>query len=302
MAKAKVPVKPDNHKSLRVVAISPEDLNRFYTEGSLSVDALPLKVYPNQPLVLKAGESQSALGIVNDLNKHVYKAESKLCFEGIEGRNKEQQLLFALLNNPAIRVLVVTGPAGTGKSICLAAHAFSTVTKDKERKMILSKPLEIVTKTRFWGTVPGDENEKFGPFLKSYMILFESLAGKRAVGYIEKLVESKKIDFMPLELMRGVSLKNAYVWYDEAQNLDAHEMETLGSRIDDVGLSRLVLSGDLNQQDRDIFEGDTGLHRLVNSRAFLESPHTAHIDLIKNERGVVSQLFFDVFHPKSETP
>jgi len=115
-------------------------------------------------------------------------------------------------------------------------------------------------------------------------------------------VTSGKITFMPLELMRGVSLKNAYAWFDEAQNLDHHEMETLGSRIDDLGNSRLVLSGDLNQQDRDIAYSETGLHHLVKSKAFLESPYTAHIDLIKNERGVVSQMFFEVFHPTPEDP
>lgn len=300
MAKSPIPAKPDSHKSLRVVEISAEAMNAIHKEGSIGVEAVQMQLYPNQPLVLKSGGQASALGIVDNTAKTIVRKDSDLCFEGVTPRNKEQKLLFHLLHDAGIRVLVVTGAAGVGKTLMIGAHAFTTVTKDKERKMILSKPLEIVTKTRFWGTVPGDENEKFGPFLKSYMILFESLGGKRSAGYVEKLVESKKIEFMPLELMRGVSLKNAYVWFDEAQNMDHHEMETLGSRIDDVGLSRLVLSGDLNQQDRDISEGDTGLHHLVRSHAFLNSPHTAHIDLIKNERGVVSQLFFDVFHPPKE--
>lgn len=163
-------------------------------------------------------------------------------------------------------------------------------------KMLLSKPLEIATRTRYWGTMPGDEDEKFGPFLKSYQIMFENMSGgKQGESFFKAAVDKGEIDFMPLELMRGATLRDAIVWYDEAQNLNHKEMQTLGSRLDDRGQSKLILSGDLGQRDRRIDREKTGLMKLATSNHFLNSSFTAHVDLVQNERGELSQLFYDVF-------
>jgi predicted ribonuclease YlaK len=162
--------------------------------------------------------------------------------------------------------------------------------------MILSKPLEIVTKSRYWGTVPGDEDEKFDPFLKSYQIMFEDMAGgRKGQNYIAEAMDQGIIDFLPLELMRGASLKDCLAWFDEAQNLNHHECNSLGSRIDDEGDSKLILSGDLNQRDRNLSKKQTGLMKMVSSEPFLKSSLTAHVHLTQNERGEISQLFYDIF-------
>jgi predicted ribonuclease YlaK len=208
------------------------------------------------------------------------------------------------MDDPEVRVIVVTGAAGTGKSTAIGAYALDRVMKkgeDSFAKMILSKPLDIVTKTRYWGTVPGDENDKFGPFLKSFSIMFENMIGKSGAQYIKTAIEKKIIEFMPLELMRGATLRDAIVWYDEAQNLNAHEAATLGTRIDDVGNSKLVLSGDLNQRDRqNLKRSMTGLHKLCTSPYFLRSPLTAHVDLKVIERGEIAELFHNVFEKDIE--
>lgn len=184
----------------------------------------------------------------------------------------------------------------THNTTVVGSYALDQVTSQKGvEKLILSKPLEIVTKSRYWGTVPGDEGDKFSPFLKSYTILFENMTGDEGGAYVKTMLDNKVIEFMPLELMRGASLRDCICWYDEAQNLSHFEMLTLGSRLDDTGGSKLVLSGDLGQRDRNIKRNRTGIHKLVTSPHFLKSPHTAHIDLVQNERGTISQLFYDVF-------
>jgi hypothetical protein len=193
----------------------------------------------------------------------------------------------------------------THNSLGIGAYGISQVLEAQEDqgygKMILAKPLEIVTQTRFWGTVPGDENEKFGPFLKSFALMFENIVGKEGSRYIQQAITKKTIEFLPLELMRGATLRDAIVWYDEAQNLDKHECATLGTRIDDVGHSKLIMSGDLNQMDRQLTRGHTGLDTLCTSRHFLSSPLTCHVDLKVIERGKIAELFHKVFEAKEPT-
>lgn len=285
-------------KSVKVLQAPPKFINGLHDRGMMEVPN-EMEVHPNQPLVLKCGQ-QSCLARVGRRKRFVIRVTGDMPDPnlGITGRNKEQTLLQHLLQDPKVRCIVITGPAGTGKTTVAGAYALEQLWQNDSgpEKLYLSKPLEIVTGTSYWGTVPGDEHDKFAPFLKSFELIFKSLVSERGHKYIETAMQKDVIEFMPLELMRGATLKECFCWFDEAQNLNNHEVETLGSRIDDEGDSKLILSGDLGQIDRRINKEHTGLMKLVNSPHFLESEHTAHVDLIQNERGEISQMFFDVFN------
>lgn len=284
----------DFGKTSKTVNVEPQLIDRIHRSGSVEKPD-EMDAYPNQPLVLKGKSSSSALAMVSNDGFSLQLIDEEVNFSEIEGRNKEQMFLLNTLRDQDIRCVVVTGAAGTGKTTCIGGYMMEKVLEKNEyEKMILSKPLEIVTKTRYWGTVPGDEEEKFAPFLKSFKIMFESMAKGRK-GYIEQAVANGDIEFMPLELMRGATLQQCLCWYDEAQNLNHHEVKTLGSRIDDDGQSKLILSGDLNQRDRNIDRHRTGIMKLVTSQEFKESSFTSHIHLVQNERGDVSQMFNDIF-------
>lgn len=280
--------------------VSPQLINDFYDYNAIDMPP-EMDLAPNQGIVLKS-HSNSALGIANRQADQIVGVDPEISYYGIRGRNKEQIILLNILANPDIRCVLVTGPAGVGKSLVVGSYALDQVTgKHKSfEKMILSKPLEIVTSTRFWGTVPGAEDEKFSPFLKSFQIMFEDLVSKKGKNYIQTMIDNNVIDFMPLELARGTSLKEAICWYDEGQNLTYHEMETLGSRIDDQGHSKLIVTGDLNQRDRDIMKQRTGMWKLATSPFFINSPHTAHLHLTQIERGEIAELFFNVFDDERE--
>lgn len=278
-------------------AEDPSLLEEIHARLKVPIPSTPFPLYPNQPVVLKYGQ-QSALALVSPCGNLFQKIDTSLSFFKIIGENKEQSQLLNIFQNPDIRLIVVTGRAGTGKSVMTGSYALHQVLERKQySQLILSKPLEIVGESKYWGTVPGAELDKFAPFLKSYQMMFEGIMGGRqnASDYVEVAMQKKQIDFMPLELMRGASLRSCICWMDEAQTLNFHEMNTLGSRIDDIGKSKLILTGDLNQRDRDIERGHTGLHKLVSSEIFLRSPYTAHVELIQNKRGVISSLFHEIF-------
>lgn len=292
---------PPFGKTLRVFQASPSDIDRLYDRGKLEVQEIDL--YPNQPLILKS-QSQSALALAGRSSKYVYLAHDNITHFNVGGRNKEQVLLLNILDDPDIRCVVVTGAAGTGKTTCIGGYALEQVLDKKSfDRLILSKPMEVVGGSKYWGTTPGPEEDKFAPFIKSFKILFQNLAGENGSSYIETAM-GEKIEFMPLELMRGASLRDCICWYDEAQNLNEFEALTLGTRLDDTGQSKLILSGDMAQRDRRIKRDNAGLYQLIESEDFKKSPHTAHVNLIENERGDISQLFHDVFddtHQKGDT-
>lgn len=287
---------PAFSKSLRVLEVPASMVNELFQEDIVAYPEGELKVYPNQPLILKCGQ-QSALAIVSRDGAFVKRVKPVDHF-GVRGKNKEQELLQTILDDPDIRCVVITGRAGTGKSTLISGYILEALAKKLIKKAIFSKPLEVVGTSKFVGTLPGDADEKAAPFMESFKGCFEGIKGGSAgLKYYEK-----SIQFMPLEYMRGMSIKDSIAWFDEAQNLDFHSCETLGSRIDDRGGSKLILCGDLNQIDnRRINQEQSGMLKMLTSPAFMESPHTATIDLVKNERGEISELFFKIFNEENGT-
>ena len=107
------------------------------------------------------------------------------------------------------------------------------------------------------------------------------------------LVHQYRIEFIPIQLIRGASWHDAFIIADEVQTLDYHEMVTLGTRVAEG--SKLVIMGDLGQRDEKIEKEKTGIYKFVNSKGAQKSSFVASLELIKSERSPVSQLFADVF-------
>ncbi len=211
---------------------------------------------------------------------------------GIKPLNKEQQDLFNVLNDESKQVVAVTGPAGTGKSLILGAYCLQEILKNETTKLIISKPMEIVGSSKFFGTVPGDVDDKFAPFLLNFKYLFQKLAGnKKGKPTFETLKHKGRIEFLPIELMRGVSFgPDTIVYLDECQNIDEHMIKTLGTRVEDG--CRLLLSGDLGQVD---VRHTPGIINVLKNKKFIDSNLTGHVNLTKIERGPVAELFARIF-------
>lgn len=215
---------------------------------------------------------------------------------GIEPKNKEQEELFKLLENQKKKVLTITGLAGSGKSLVLGAYCLEMLTSGEYTNLVFSKPMEIVGNSRYWGTVPGDADEKLEPFLLSFKYLFDKLC-KNGNSMFEEFKKKGMIKFVPTPLLRGVSFPpGTIVWLDEAQNISHHEMNTLGTRLEDG--CRLILSGDINQVDVDSSKFRSGLSYLVNSEIYQKSKISGHVHLKEVERGEITKLFTEVFGAK----
>lgn len=285
------------------------------TEQLLSLFAEP--VHPNSYWILQSPSGQaSALVRVSPDGEHLLliPADQKA---PIKPRNKEQAMLLATLLDPRVAVQIVSGKAGTGKTLLALAAAMAQVEAGLYEKIILTRPMSQVG-SRDLGTLPGTLEEKFAPFLLNYASNIEQLlkvpsgkhdTGKKQAGLSKQqhpvetvnglkgpmldFFQWYRVEMVPLQLLRGASFSNAFIIADEVQVLDHHEMLTLGTRV--AQGSKLILMGDLAQRDEKIAREQTGLHKIIHDLRMNESSLTACIELVKVERGPVAELFTRVF-------
>ena len=135
-----------------------------------------------------------------------------------------------------------TGPAGTGKTHIAVGMAVQMLRYDVLDRIIISRPLVSVGKDM--GFLPGDIMDKVGPYVTP---CFDELNYYLSLSMIGSWMHEKRIEVVPLSMMRGRTFNSAFVILDEAQNATRTELKTLLTRIGEP--SRLVLAGDTFQSD-----------------------------------------------------
>lgn len=257
--------------------------------------------YQNLFVVLTSfamGEKATAIGRVKGDGIQLIKDFTKAPVFGLKPRNKEQSMLLNSLTDEDVRCQVITGKAGSGKSILALATALHLLferektKKDGYEKIILTRPMEPVG--RGLGFLPGTADEKFLPYLSNYFDNIECLMGSNGRGYLERAVDKGQIEFMPIALIGGASWHRSIVIADEIQSLTAGECYAIGTRI--AAGSKLIMMGDFKQRYGKLGAvEETGLYRLVNSEVFKRSRITASLTLLKIERSELAKVFDDAF-------
>jgi len=141
-------------------------------------------------------------------------------------------------------ITIVSGLPGTGKTYIACAEALKLIkSRPKYKKVLLVKSVTQL-KGEELGHLPGDLNEKFDPYLGSFIDNFEKIIGESLT---HKLRELGLINIQPLAFVRGRSIDNTIIIVDEAQNISLDNMRTLMTRIGDN--SKMIILGDVKQKD-----------------------------------------------------
>ena len=158
-------------------------------------------------------------------------------------KNDCQRQLMAYLNNPKQKVVIATGPAGTGKTLLTAQMAIRNFLLGTYEKIIFTRPSVSVDEDL--GFLPGTLEEKMAPWMRPlYDILHIHISPKE----VTQLIEEKVIEICPLGFMRGRTFKNCCIVADEMQNCTLSQMKLILTRIGEN--TRLFITGDLEQCDR----------------------------------------------------
>ncbi len=155
--------------------------------------------------------------------------------------------LDALLD-PEIELVILTGPAGSGKTLLAMAAALELVIEKKvyERVIVTRNTPEIAESIGF---LPGSEEEKMMPWLASITDTLDVLHQHDECpdGSLNFILNKANIQFKSVNFMRGRSIQNSFVLLDECQNLTASQLKTIITRCG-AG-TKLICSGNLAQID-----------------------------------------------------
>lgn len=263
-------------------------IETLYNQGSFAAaDVKNFNPEANECFIFR-GNSSSALARYDAKSERVYRVEKKSAY-GIKPRNAEQTFSLNMLMDPDIKLMALTGKAGTGKTLLALAAAIEQSRSFEQ--ILLARPI-VALSNRDLGYLPGDASEKINPYMQP---LFDNLAvikhtfNPRSNEYqhIEEMVKEERLNITPLAYIRGRSLSNAFFIIDEAQNLTPHEIKTIITRAGEG--TKMIFTGDLQQIDSPYLDmKSNGLaymtDRMRNQDLF------AHINLVKGERSYLAEL------------
>lgn len=160
-----------------------------------------------------------------------------------EPKNSSQDEYVKMLKIKQKKIIVATGPAGTGKTLFATEFGIKNFLMNNVEKIIFTRPSVSVDEDL--GYLPGTLEEKMAPWVRPiYDIIYRFINPKE----VTQLVEDKVIEISPLGYMRGRTFKNAWIIADEMQNSTVAQMKMLLTRLGEN--SRLIITGDLEQHDR----------------------------------------------------
>ena len=208
---------------------------------------------------------------------------------GIRPRNDEQKMAIDACLNPKVKLVSLTGGAGTGKTLIALAAALEQE-KDYEQ-IVLSRPTVILGNQDI-GFLPGDQKSKMGPFLQPLMdnlnvIKQQFKPSSREAQKIEGMLTQEKLIIEPLAYIRGRSLGKCFFIIDEAQNLTPLEIKTIITRAGQG--TKMVFTGDVFQIDQPYLDQwSNGLTHLGEKMAGQKL--FQHVFLRKGERSDLADL------------
>jgi len=225
---------------------------------------------------------KSTLGYVNYHNSFyntrmymsIKKINQNILSNIYKPKTENQKTYVDSLNNDINKIVLVNGPAGTGKTLFACQKAIILMKMDKINKIIITRP--VVTVEEEIGFLPGNLIKKMDPWTKPLFDIFLEFYSKSE---LDLMLNNNKIEICPLAFMRGRTFKNAFIIADEMQNSSPNQMKMLITRIGDN--CRMVITGDLQQSD---IQSDNGLNdfmkRLTVFNDYIYNNKTKLIDIV----------------------
>jgi PhoH-like ATPase len=275
--------------------IVPDDfIEKFYNSDEVLLEEQKQVLYPNQYLVLKSDkdEKKSAICRFKDYNTPLKRVYTYKDIWGLSANNKEQKYAMDLLFDKDIHILSLTGQAGTGKTLIAAACGLEQVLHNTKSqggydKLIITRPVQPMG--RDIGFLPGTLEEKMMPWIAPLRDNLEYLFGDKTALDIQ--MEQGIIEIEAMTYIRGRSISNAFMIVDEAQNLTAHELKTIITRVGHG--TKLVLTGDIQQIDNSYVDAvSNGLAHAVEK--FKTHDLSGHVTLYKGERSRLATLAAEI--------
>jgi PhoH-like ATPase len=190
-------------------------------------------------------------------------------------------MAWSICMDPAYVIKVIRGEVGTGKSMIAVLSALQRVANGEfPGGLIYTRP--PAPKQFDLGFLPGDESEKFAPWVQAFWDQAELFPSS----LLKRLSEDGLINFVPIDKIKGRTFRGMIVIVDEAQDCTETTMECLVGRPGDG--SELIIIGDPRQVDAPGCTPEK--NGLIHLDLIDDQPDVAIVNLVKPERGRAAEL------------
>lgn len=307
------------------IEVSPEVLDAFFASGEAGERKLPLSTFPaeatadivwNTGVVLSCGDrsvltrADLETGDVQDLRFAQYWDRKRNTYGprpilGLTPRDPLQCFAIEFLLDPEVQLVVLDGPAGSGKTRLMIAAALylllgqptamrfasgSTLAHQSrfDNGLFLLRPEHPSSKYEL-GYLPGDYEQKVSPWLEPLLQHMRSLSAVNEHDFVHDLEQRNLLHMLSTAMLRGLDIERSVVLVDELQNGDRHLAKTLMSRFCES--SKVVLAGCLDPVQIDNPYVDWRSNALTRVKQTYRGfgRYVAQISLVHNYRGPISK-------------
>lgn len=256
------------------------------------IDRIAPGRFPNEFIHVRNGEKSKPF-IVRSMENSVKFVPEEYELPKIKPRNIEQRLALDLLMDSKVNLVTIVGKAGTGKTLlALAAGIEQVVEKRKYKSLIVLRPVQPLGKDI--GYLPGTKEEKMEPWiapikdnLRFLLTEDNGRKSKNSENSLSHYFDRGLIEVEAMTYIRGRSIADAYMIIDEAQNLSAHELKTIITRVGSG--TKIVLTGDVEQIDN-VYVDSVSNGLAIAVERFKSHGIAGHITLKKGERSELASL------------
>lgn len=286
-------------------------VDKMFKEGGIKIPEKFKDLPYNAPIFVKdeingnvtLGRYYKKYGMIRALN---------LPREGtmnIRPKSKEQSFAMDLLLDDEVKLVMLSGGSGTGKTLLtLACGLHKVLNEGSYTRIIITKPVIAVGKDV--GFLPGELNSKLLPWMQPFFDNIEFLMMNKGKSKKEKdkfkkrdefdrvegdhtydsLLEEGLVKMEALTFMRGRSIPSQFIILDETQNISNHELKTMVTRCGEG--TKIVLLGDPDQIDNPYLnQANCGLSIAMDK--LMDHPLVGHVKLTKGERSELATLASD---------
>jgi phosphate starvation-inducible PhoH-like protein len=144
----------------------------------------------------------------------------------ISPRTPAQRLFCTLLNASHVPIVLVSGPAGTGKTLLACNIGADFLARRKVERLVVTRPAVSVDEQH--GFLPGTIEKKMEPWTRP---VFDSLRRHYTPRGIDILQANGQLEICPLAYMRGRTFDNSWIIADEMQNATPNQVKMVMTRI-----------------------------------------------------------------------
>lgn len=284
------------YRGFRELQVTEDILTKFKVDEAINLKQLLQKSEEaanspkaNEYFVLNSANNLKAIGKCSLKEDKLLPLLKVPNLWGIKPKNKEQSCAIDLLLRDDIKLVTLTGQAGTGKTLlALACGMRKVFDEGTYNKILISRP--IMPLGRDIGYLPGTKEEKLFHWMQPIYDNLEFLcgsSGNEGAETLQWVMDSKKIELEAVTYIRGRSLPKMYIIVDEAQNLTPHEVKTIISRAGED--TKVILTGDPTQIDNPYLDKDSNALTYVIGK-FAEEPIYGQMYLSKTERSELAAI------------